>query len=389
MPSDLVRKNNYFIHRRLALDPSYRLLRSPARDVQGILSLWSLCSHEKRVSKQNKYGNFSKAVPLDPQSQAMTAFRFERSEKKFGGPAVNLGATVVVANPELQSNRMPEPLTRPEAARHVDPGDPFSFGFCRIGYVAGARGLNGEVTIHLDSTFGIPFCAKDSVLFVRRPNRCAPRPLRLVSARVHRHGHPSAVKVFGIFENVQSRGLAQAFKGYEVFVKNSDRYKQVNKDCWEQGTPEEDFLIRDLVGLKCLLLAPEAPTTPSTTAYTYTGALQWSAGRGIVRSGQMDRPRDRPPPQIVGRVVGVVTPEQICGGDRSAENVMHALLEVEKCGSNDRFMVPFVGAMVSEVDLVGGSVQLSPRCATLLSLTYAFTTDRGKIRGALPSRLSH
>jgi hypothetical protein len=192
--------------------------------------------------------------------------------------------------------------------------------------------------------------------------------------------HSKELKVYGFFENAMSRPLAELYKGYEVFVKNSDRYKVIHSP--KDGSVDEEYLIRDLVGLRCLLSPDVSPTAKAPQQ-----ALRWNAGQGITPMNSVHFGASISVAVIVGRVEGVVTPEQLCGGDRSAENVMHALLEISKYGSNKCFMVPFVGAMVPHLDLDAGLVVLAPRCASLLSMTHDPATDRRKIRGALPSRL--
>jgi hypothetical protein len=191
--------------------------------------------------------------------------------------------------------------------------------------------------------------------------------------------HSKERKVFGYFENVMSRPLADIYKGYEVFVKNSDRYKVLHSH--QDGSVDEEYLIRDIVGLRCLLAPDE-----SAAATAPPRALQWIPGQGISRS--IAPHLGAPVPVAVGRVEGVVTPEQLCGGDSSAESVMHPLLEISKYGSNQCFMVPFVGAMVPRVNVDAGFVVLAPRCASLLSLTHEAAAERRRIRGALPSRLA-
>ena len=131
-------------------------------------------------------------------------------------------------------------------------------------------------------------------------------------------------------QSIETRDAAGAFKDYAVYIRRDSR----------PALAEDEFLIRDLVGLK-------------------------------VAVGD----------EIVGDVVGVVLPSDLCDTATIASK-MHSLLEVKLLSQQKLTLVPFVPAVVTKVDVVSGKVVVDPPPG-LLDLTYE-ETKRVVIRGFLP-----
>lgn len=131
-------------------------------------------------------------------------------------------------------------------------------------------------------------------------------------------------------QSIETRDAAAVFKDYVVYIRRDHR----------PVLKEDEYLIRDLVGLRV----------------TVGGA-------------------------IVGEVVGVVLPSDLCD-TASIASKMHSLLEVKLLSQKKLTLVPFVPAVVTKVDTVAGAIVMDPPQG-LLDLTYE-ETKRVVIRGFLP-----
>jgi ribosomal 30S subunit maturation factor RimM len=125
--------------------------------------------------------------------------------------------------------------------------------------------------------------------------------------------------------------MASSLKGYRVFSRRGGETPG--------GMGEDEFLVRDLVGMRCFL----------------------------AEGGQE-----------VGVVRGVVPPSELCDS-APASKLMHAMLEVllpplppipGRRGEQRLCLVPLVAAIVVEVDRAGGRVVLNPPPG-LLEVTYS------------------
>jgi 16S rRNA processing protein RimM len=135
-------------------------------------------------------------------------------------------------------------------------------------------------------------------------------------------------------QGIVNRLSAAVFKQYSVYIRADNRPK-LNSN---------EYLIRDLVGLKCFV-------APSVLPF--------------------------------GIVVGVVTPDELCEG--SAAALMHSMLEVKLQPSGALCLIPLVPAIVLEVDLERGQLLVDPPTG-LLELTYAPSEVNKALRGFLPGR---
>ena len=151
------------------------------------------------------------------------------------------------------------------------------------------------------------------------------RPIRIAESRPQT-GEIHLLRLYSI----ENRDAAAAFKDYAVFIRRDNR----------PALKDDEYLIRDLVGLR-------------------------------VAVGD----------SIVGEVVGVVLPSDLCD-TASVASKMHSLLEIKLHSQKRLSLVPFVPAVVTKVDMVAGTVVVDPPPG-LLDLTYE-ETKRIVIRGFLP-----
>lgn len=136
-------------------------------------------------------------------------------------------------------------------------------------------------------------------------------------------------------EGVTTRTLAATLKNYLAYVHAEQR-----------PPPQADeFFVRDLVGCHCFLPGQESP---------------------------------------IAIVTGAVLPEDLCD-TVEASMMMHALLELRMLGSRDHCLLPFVPALVPEVDTKRRTITICPP-EGLLSLTYEVEPIT-VVRAFLPSSI--
>ena len=198
------------------------------------------------------------------------------------------GETVVLDKNENQNKNQTKNIIPSEGLESIVPSDPFTFGYTKIGNVIGPHGVKGELKLNLETDFADLRLSPGSVLYVRKPNRLSPRPIRVVRGR-RQVGNVYLV----VLQNVNSRLAAAAFRSYGVYVKSDDR----------PPLEENEYLVRDLVGMKCY--REETDIDPLCT------------------------------------VVGVVPPDELCAGSLAA-SLMHSILEVRIHGSKQLCLVPLV-----------------------------------------------
>ena len=227
-----------------------------------------------RRTRNNKYSKFSKAAALDPLLSAI-----QEAEK-------NKAAVELKHNPPSRGTTVPFETTTAEIIPHnatferknVIPSDPFTFGYVNIGTITGPHGVKGEVKIVMSTDFGDIRTQSGSVLYIKRPNRLTPRPIRIDSAR-KQTGNGYLI----CFKGIESRLSAASLKGYSLFVKRDDR----------PPLEHDEYLVRDLVGLECFERSATDPT---------------------VLVGP------------IGKVEGVVPPDELCSPETA--KLMHAMIEV-------------------------------------------------------------
>ena len=312
-----------------------------------------------RREKKNKYAEFSKpVVGLEPLDSAMRRADEKAEKVKVANAVPSRGTTVPTlgASPKLvsrNSNAKPPLKSSNESAeavaaaqtskdiyQSVVPSDPFTFGYVQIGKLLGPHGVHGELKVQLETDFAETRLSPGSILYVKRPHRLAPRPVRVESGR-RQAGNMFLVKL----EQVKTRIGALAFKNFVLFVKREDR----------PTLGHDEYLVRDLVGLPCFI---EGQTVP------------------------------------FGIVVGVVLPEDLCDSAELAL-LMHACLEVQKTGSSsssssqksELCLLPLVPSIVTHVDVVARRILVQPP-EGLLDLVYEEKDKAVTLRGFLPSAVA-
>ena len=96
----------------------------------------------------------------------------------------------------------------------LDPSDPSSFGYMQIGTITGPHGVKGEVKLRTDTDFSQQRLIEGAILYVKKPNRRAPRPIELVSTRMISGGNDPIggtgtflVKIKGISSRIGRKSL--------------------------------------------------------------------------------------------------------------------------------------------------------------------------------------
>ena len=289
----------------------------------------------RRRKKVNKYASFSKAArkkTLESVEEAMSQSKErERQFSKDPGAAVR-GTTVPTAS---ASPKMKSTVAKFDSNRSIVPSDPFTFGYVEIGTVGPPHGIKGELKVSMHNTdFALNRLTEGSLLYIKKPSRRSPRPVRIISAR-RQVDNAWLVQ----FENILNRASAMAFRSYKVYVRAEDRPDMTS----------DEYLVRDLVGLNCLANNEE----------------------GEVVS--------------VAVVNGVVPPDELC--DPGVRHLMHAQLELLLHSSQKLCLVPLVPSIVLSVDLKQKQLVLEPPSG-LLDYTYEEKPRRVVIRGFLPEEAS-
>jgi 16S rRNA processing protein RimM len=287
----------------------------------------------KRRERVNKYAEFSLA---DDGYGA----QFERGE--LGGPVAKKSRVRrrPVASRGLDGPRQRDKVVYPDASA-VDPTDPATFGFCEIGRVLGAHGVQGQLKVLSDSDFGPERLCTAGMRYLKTPNRRAPREVALLSgvlAKTLKDGQ-GAVYIVRL-DGVDDREDAHALKGCVLFARLEDTPDSV--------APERDeFMVRQLVGCEVRLM-PDGAT-------------------------------------VVGTVVGMVTAEEISG----TAGLGNDLLDIEKLPPLDgsppqRIYIPFVRALCPRVDVEGRVILIEP-VPGLLDLVQPPDERDIFVRGLLPA----
>jgi 16S rRNA processing protein RimM len=316
--------------------------------------------------------------------------------------ATNRGTTV----PTVTGSRAGVKRTSATSFRdisRVDPRNPFTFGYIKLGKVLGAHGVQGEVKVLLEPGTEERIIMKDTIIYVKKPNRRTPRPIRVVQCR--RQGNVESqqeVVLLIQLEGVQTRSLAEAFTRYELYAKSKDR----------SALKTDEYTVRELVGLQCYLWQDMA-------AVHQWQASQQSCQQQVLppNTGSQEYTQQEPPPQSdiaasqssvpqsIAVVVGVVPPEELCDSPAAAK-LMHAQLELrilspdsssigkkvsnsiprKQRGPTQHCLIPLVLSIVPVVDLQHRCLFLDPPPG-LLELTYVIDAGgKGRaVKGYLPA----
>jgi len=179
-----------------------------------------------------------------------------------------------------------------------------------------------------------------SVLYVKRPHRRSPRPIRVTNSR-QQVGNVYLVS----FDSVKTRLGATALKDFLVYIRQEDRP--------ELGIDE--YLIRDLVGLDCYLANAD-------------------------NKNEIFGP--------VATVDGVVPPDELCDGP-SLVKLMHSMLELRKINNEDELcLIPLVPQIVLTIDLENMLLVIDNSYLYLFDYSY-IEKKKIVIRGFLPAKSAY
>jgi ribosomal 30S subunit maturation factor RimM len=277
--------------------------------------------------------------------------------------------------------RLVAPAMRFPDNSEIDPYDPATFGYRRVGAVVSAHGVRGWVRVAAGGGRGPgPFASfarqggkgppaasappLPRWLHLKMPNKRAPRAVRLASARrVGDGGYLCCL------EGVDTRDDALKLRGAALFVRSEedgDDDEEARRKRQQQqegdGRRDEVYSVSELVGLAVYLHGP-APR---------------GGGEG---------PDPGAEAALVGTVGGVVF-----GDDISDVPLGYDMLEIIIAGppgggggagrGEERVLVPLVPELVPAVEIARGRVYVDPP-AGLLDLRYV-RKDKVRIRGFLP-----
>ena len=214
-----------------------------------------------------------------------------------------------------------------EEGMAIVPSDPYTFGFVEIGRISQSHGVKGELKLQIetDADLAEHYLRANTVVFIRRPNRLTPRPIRVIQCR----RQEGSLYLLAL-ENILTRQAADMFRGYTLYIRKADR----------PSLNSNEYLVRDLVGLNCSVNS-----------------------------------------RIIGHLQGVVLPNDLCESVSTAAK-MHALLEIKLIGSGKLTLLPFVPSIVTDVNLESKIIYLDPPDG-LLDLVYDENV-KVVIRGFLP-----
>ena len=292
-----------------------------------------------RKKHVNKYSNFSQKQ-LDPLEEAISNNEIKRKEKALENQSPNRGTTIPTTYGSTNTTKIFN--ISYNSIDSIIPTDPFTFGFTKIGLIIGPHGVKGELKVQLNTDFANLRIQPDTILYIKKPNRLTPRPIKVISGR-HQINDIYLIHL----ENIRSRLSASSLKSYNVYVKSTDR----------PTLPENEYLIRDLVGLTC-----------------------YSQIEFDQKSNDDNKSNNYLHPLAV--VVGIIPPDELCDS-KTARLMMHSMLEVRKAFSDDLCLIPFVPQIVTSVDLENKRMFLLPPDG-LLDITY-IELKKVVIRGYLPA----
>lgn len=301
----------------------------------------SSSQQQARRRKKNKYEKFSKVEgEVDPMDKliAESNQKLEELEQEnvFNDPKHQLQR---MASDIFEESRN-RPMFFPDT-KNIDPYDPATFGYVRIGTVVGPHGVHGELKIKSETDFPRERFCTPGVRHLKLPNKRAPRRVILLE------GRPTIDDEYLIrVADVGDRDEAVVLRGSILYARDEDEIAISPDD-------EDEHLVSDLVNLDVFLLKEN---------------------------------NERNGTYFVGTVVGVVLAEEI-----SSVPGLHDMLEIRLSKSDtsmpsfrdEMVLVPLVKDIVPHVDISGGALYIDPP-EGLLDLTYV-RKEKVRIKGFLPS----
>eukprot|EP00871_Galdieria_phlegrea_P003415 jgi/Galph1/4074/GphlegSOOS_G2746.1 len=233
--------------------------------------------------------------------------------------------------PFFVKSRCPIALTRCATEVTEEPYSPESFGFSQVGIIKGAHGVRGELKVISTSDFAEIRLVKKGKRYLVRPPRKYPRPVFLVNGRKASQENMFIIRL----KHVDSREQALELRGTQLFVRSGEALE----------LQQEEYLAKSLIGLK----AWDIQTT-----------------------------------QLLGKVVNVYTREEVLSYSiQGAQDLLELQLE------DRRFVyIPFVKALIPEIDLENGHIWVDPPQG-LLGLSFERIKKPPRIRGyLLPAKIT-
>ena len=288
--------------------------------------------NKHRKKKVNKYSQFSKTgeedlldIAVREADERIKANQLKKDnlEKPMRGTTI----PTLEASPKLNNN-----ITNFNEYKKVIPSDASTFGYINIGKILGTHGIKGELKIKFETDFPHIHFSSDKYIFLKRPNRRAPRPIQVITGR-KQNNEIYLVKLKGIL----ARESAQSLKGCLIYIKGN-----INKPDLSQ----DEYLIRDLIDAPCYIENNNLP---------------------------------------IGKIIGIVPPDELCSP--AAAKLMHAMIEIKLLENNELCLIPLVPSIVYNVKyLDNGQIHVHIRPPKgLLEQTYK-EFKRIRIKGYLPDK---
>jgi len=193
--------------------------------------------------------------------------------------------------------------------------------------------------------------------------------------------------------NFSQRQHVNAFKGFSIYSKTSDR----------PTLSDNEYLVKDLVDMPCYV--SKYPDSENITSVNDSPVVHNNN-----YSPEMTEEEFHNIFLCIGKVSGVVLAEDLCSSP-SVKHLMHDLLEIkllpafhrndnhnpdinehnddtDERNMKDLCLIPLVPSIVTYVDLTRAIIIVSPP-AGLLDLTYREREERAVIRGYLPAEITH
>jgi ribosomal 30S subunit maturation factor RimM len=354
----------------------------------------------RRRKKKNKYNQFSKirhediGDPLDvliaeskQKVEALQQEILENSSKssKWKRIKEELANRIVLQQEENCNNNsnvinVNIKLNFPDTKK-IDPYDPTTFGYMKIGHVTGAHGVRGWIKVESSSSTTSTavsqqqqqqqqgyFLTAAGIRHLKPPNKRAPRQVLLLQGK-HRLHDEYLLQL----QDVDDRNTAMSLRGSTLYAREEDTHTKNNDNAPLLATSngndtstinndndgithaemekegDEEYVIADLVGLDVYL--SDDPTC------------------------------------FVGKVRGVVLGEEMCSIPGLK---LHDMLEIAlQKGPLPSFLrdelvlIPFVPDIVPSVNVPQECILIQPP-AGLLNLTYAMRPEKVRIKAFLP-----
>jgi 16S rRNA processing protein RimM len=342
---------------------------------------FTISSLPAKPKKKNKYANFSKTdnLSLDPFEAMLSESRdklkelHEEKSTKHKRNKKRQEITSLEAIDELLASdvrditdeenedgiTMEEKRERNKRSfpdtQTIDPYDPTTYGYIELGTIIGAHGVHGWMKLTSTTDFGEHRLCEPGIRHIKPANRRSPREVELVEGRPLRSetattGTDTKPMYLIRLANVEDREEALKMRGYVLYSLAEEKV--------DDYLEEDEYIVSDLVGLNVFL----------------------DESCSDQRSGSFED-------LFVGNIRGVVLGSEMCAIPGLGQDLLEIALPSSHGGqSEDLVLVPFVPEIVSNVDLDGKMVMITPPNG-LLDLSYR-REEKVRIKGLLPASIS-